>query len=189
MAATFEFKDAGNKLEQLEAALAAAAALFGLAAKKTALKDKEAVSVEAGFWDKAEKAQTHLKELNDLKKGVGLVNKLGRELEDCRAHLELARESGDPGELPLIMEELKVTEQKLSAFDFELKLSGPHDQADAIISIHSGAGGTEACDWAQMLLRMYTRWAQRKGFSFSITDILQGEEAGVKSVTAFINGK
>ncbi|HAH32900.1 MAG TPA: peptide chain release factor 2 [Elusimicrobia bacterium] len=189
MAETLEFKDAGNKLERLEAALSASSALFGLAAKKTDLKEKEAVSLEAGFWDKAEQAQVHLKELNDLKKGVELVDKLGRELEDCRAHLELARESGDLGELPLIMEALKSAEQKLSAFDFELKLSGPHDKASAIISIHSGAGGTEACDWAQMLLRMYTRWAQSKGFSFSITDILQGEEAGVKSVTAFVNGK
>ena len=188
MAATFEFKDAGNKLEQLEAALASASALFGLTDKKTALKEKEAVSLETGFWDKAEKARTHLKELNDLKRGVELVEKLGRELGDCKAHLELAREGGDPGELPLIMEELKAAEQKLSAFDFELKLSGPHDQADAIISIHSGAGGTEACDWAQMLLRMYTRWAQSKGFSFSITDILAGEEAGIKGVTAFVKG-
>jgi len=188
MAATFEFKDAGNKLEQLEAALSAASGLFGLEAKKTALREKEAVSLEAGFWDKADAAREHLKELNDLKKGVELVEQLGRELGDCRAHLELAREGEDPGELPLIMEALETTGQKLKAFDFELKLSGPHDQADAIISIHSGAGGTEACDWAQMLLRMYTRWAQSKGFSFSITDILQGEEAGIKGVTAFVKG-
>jgi peptide chain release factor 2 len=73
--------------------------------------------------------------------------------------------------------------------DFELKLSGEMDRCDAILSIHAGAGGTEACDWAQMLLRMYTRWAESKGFSFSITDMLQGEEAGVRGVTAFVRGK
>ena len=189
MAGTLELKDVANKLGELEAALADSAKLYGLEDKRSVLREKEAVSGSGDFWDDAQKAQGHLKELNDLKKGVELLDDVKREIEDFKVHFELARDAGDSGELPVIMEGLGAIEKKLSALDFELKLSDPMDKLDAIISIHAGVGGTEACDWAQMLLRMYTRWAQSKGFNFAITDMLQGEEAGVRGVTAFVKGK
>ncbi|MDO8805547.1 MAG: peptide chain release factor 2 [Elusimicrobiota bacterium] len=188
MAETLELKDIDNKLAELEAALADSAKLYGLDAKRATLRESEAVSGAGDFWDDAHKAQAHLKDLNDLKKGVELLDSAKREIEDFKVHFELARDAGDAAELPVIMEGLRGIEKKLSVLDFELKLSDPVDKMDAIISLHAGAGGTEACDWAQMLQRMYSRWAQSKGFIFAITDMLQGEEAGVRSVTAFIKG-
>ncbi|HBA61910.1 MAG TPA: peptide chain release factor 2, partial [Elusimicrobia bacterium] len=189
MAGTLELKDVANKIAELESFFADSARLFNLESKRSALREKEAVSGADGFWDDAQKAQVHLKELNDLKKSVELLDKVGRELEDFKVHFELARDAEDAAELPVIMAGLESVGNKLTALDFELKLSGELDKCDAILSIHAGAGGTEACDWAQMLLRMYTRWAQAKGFPFSITDMLQGEEAGVRGVTAFVKGK
>jgi len=189
MAGTLELKDISNKLEELDALLAALGKLYGLEDKRAKLREKEAVSGSGDFWNDAAKAQAHMKELNDLKKGVELLDTVARELEDFKVHFELARDAGDAGELGVIMDGLLAVERKLKILDFELKLSDPNDKLDAIISIHAGAGGTEACDWAQMLLRMYTRWAEQKGFSFSITDFLPGEEAGVRGVTAVIRGR
>jgi peptide chain release factor 2 len=189
MAESLELKDIANKLAHLETAFSDAAKLYGLEKKRSELKEKEAVAGSGDFWNDAQKAQAHLKELNDLKKGVEMLDAAEGELEDFKVHFELARDAGDAGELSVIMAGLAKVEKKLSIMDFELKLSDPMDKMDAIISIHSGAGGTEACDWAQMLLRMYTRWAEKKGFTFSITDMLQGEEAGVKGVTAFVKGR
>jgi len=189
MAENLELKDIANKIAELEESLAGLAKLYDLEDKRATLREKEAASGSGDFWDDAAKAQVHLKELNDLKKGVELLDSVGRDIEDFKVHFELARDAGDTAELPVIMEGLRALEKKLSVLDFELKLAGPMDKLDAIITIHAGVGGTEACDWAEMLLRMYTRWAQSKGFSFSITDMLKGEEAGVRGVTAIVRGR
>lgn len=184
-----EFKDIVNKIEELEKSFKEISKLFNLEKKKLELAQKEKESSQSDFWNNPQKAQAHLKDLNDLKKEISIMEQIGSDIEDAKVHYELAKETNDVHELSLIMENLKKTENKISDFDFELKLSEPTDKNNAILSIHAGAGGTEACDWAEMLLRMYSRWAQNKGFTFSITDILQGEEAGIKSVTAFIQGK
>ena len=189
MAENLELKDIANKIAALEESLTGLAKLYDLEDKRATLREKEAASGSGDFWDDAAKAQVHLKELNDLKKGVELLDSVGREIEDSKVHFELARDAGDLTELPVIMEGLRAVEKKLSVLDFELKLAGPMDKLDAIITIHAGVGGTEACDWAEMLLRMYTRWAQSKGFSFAITDMLKGEEAGVRGVTAIVRGR
>ena len=189
MAETLELKDVVNKIAELEGSLSASSKLYGLADKRAVLREKEAVSGSGDFWNDAQKAQVHMKELNDLKKGVELLDSVGREIEDFKVHFDLAKDAGDESELAVIMAGLREVEKKLRVLDFELKLAGPMDKMDAIISIHAGVGGTEACDWAQMLLRMYTRWAEQKGFTFSITDMLQGEEAGVRGVTAFVKGR
>src|SRR3989338_934242 len=149
MAGTLELKDISNKLEELDALLAALGKLYGLEDKRAKLREKEAVSGSGDFWNDAAKAQTHMKELNDLKKGVELLDTVARELEDFKVHFELARDAGDASELQVIMDGLLAVERKLKILDFELKLSDPNDKLDAIISIHAGAGGTEACDWAQ----------------------------------------
>ena len=189
MAENIELKDIANKIAELEESLAGLAKLYDLEDKRATLREKEAASGSGDFWDDAAKAQVHLKELNDLKKGVELLDSVGREIEDSKVHFELAKDAGDLSELPVIMEGLRAVEKKLSVLDFELKLAGPMDKLDAILTIHAGVGGTEACDWAEMLLRMYTRWAQSKGFSFAITDMLKGEEAGVRGVTAIVRGR
>ena len=189
MAENLELKDIVNKIAELEGNLSASSKLYGLADKRAVLREKEAVSGAGDFWNDAQKAQVHMKELNDLKKGVELLDSVGREIEDFKVHFDLAKDAGDESELAVIMAGLREVEKKLRVLDFELKLAGPMDKMDAIISIHAGVGGTEACDWAQMLLRMYTRWAEQKGFTFSITDMLQGEEAGVRGGTAFVKGR
>lgn len=189
MAGTLEFKDIENKIDELSARFAETAKVFDLEAKRASVKEKEAMTAEDGFWDDADKARQHLKALNDIKKNVELLDGINSEIEDHKVLYELARDGEDASELPGIMEGLAAIEAKLTDLDFELKLSGELDHCDAILSIHAGAGGTEACDWADMLLRMYNRWAQAKGFNFTITDILAGEEAGVRNVAAFIKGR
>lgn len=189
MAGTLEFKDIENKIDELSARFAETAKVFDLEAKRASVREKEAMTAEDGFWDDADKARQHLKALNDIKKNVELLDGINSEIEDQKVLYELARDGEDASELPGIMEGLAAIEAKLTDLDFELKLSGELDHCDAILSIHAGAGGTEACDWADMLLRMYTRWAQAKGFNFTITDILAGEEAGVRNVAAFIKGR
>ncbi|MDE2237917.1 MAG: peptide chain release factor 2 [Elusimicrobia bacterium] len=109
-------------------------------------------------------------------------------MEDLSAHLELASEAQDSGELKEVVGGIGEIEALLAAMDARLKLKGEFDANDAIVSLHAGAGGTEACDWCDMLVRMYTRWAERQHFQLQITDLLKGEEAGIKSLTAFVRG-
>ncbi len=188
MATELEFKDIANKIEALEAFFNDTVKILDIESKRDELKEKEGVAGEADFWNNSEKARAHLKEMNGIKRDVDLTDGIKGEIEDAKVHFELSKEMNDMKELVLIMNELKKSEKKLSALDFQLKLSEPLDKNDAILNIHSGAGGTEACDWSQMLLRMYERWAQAKGFEFAITDMLAGEEAGVKGVSVFIKG-
>ncbi len=115
-------------------------------------------------------------------------NTLLRKTDDLLELLDLAEEEQDEETLNLIAEELSQLENELDKREFQLALSGPHDKGDAVLSIHAGAGGTEAQDWAEMLLRMYTRWAERKGYDVEITDMTPGEEAGIKSVTMTVRG-
>ncbi len=115
-------------------------------------------------------------------------NTLLRKTDDLLELLDLAEEEQDEETLNLIAEELSELENELDKREFQLALSGPHDKGDAVLSIHAGAGGTEAQDWAEMLLRMYTRWAERKGYDVEITDMTPGEEAGIKSVTMTVRG-
>ena len=124
---------------------------------------------------------------------------LKKNQEDCFAHIELLEEAQkNPNalksdhtfqELEEIQQNLKNLISKFHSLNLESKLSGENDSSNAIISLHSGAGGTEACDWTEMLLRMYKRWAESKGFSTEIIDILPGEEAGIKSITFLIQGR
>jgi peptide chain release factor 2 len=189
MAGTLELKDAANKIEELSARFAETARVFDLEAKRASVREKEAMAAADDFWNDTEKAQQHLKALNEIKKNVELLDGINQELEDQKVLFELARDADDTAELPGIMSALENVDKKLTDLDFELKLSGELDHCDAILSIHAGAGGTEACDWADMLLRMYNRWAEAKGFNFTITDILAGEEAGVRNVSVFIRGR
>ncbi|MGC8867651.1 MAG: peptide chain release factor 2, partial [Elusimicrobiales bacterium] len=141
------------------------------------------------FWSNLKEAEKITKEINEIRNNLDEIKKARNEIKDFRIHLELIKEANDINELKILFNELKSLERKLKEFNFELKLSDPIDKNDAIISIHAGAGGTEACDWANMLLRMYMKWASSKRFQFVITDIISGDEAGIKSVTAFVKGK
>ena len=115
------------------------------------------------------------------------IEKFSREIADLK---ELEKLSTNDEKLIKEIEDLsKKLHQEFQKFSLEIKLSQPHDQNPAIVSIHAGAGGTESCDWAQMLLRMYVRWAENKNFTVQILDMLPGEEAGIKNVTFLVKGK
>lgn len=129
-----------------------------------------------------------MQELTALKGQARDWENLLRTQQDLCAHLELAEEAADEKEAAEVSHGIENLKKELEERSFRLKLSGKHDEASAILSLHAGAGGTEACDWAQMLLRMYQRWAEQKGYRFVLTDILPGEEAGVKSAAALVEG-
>lgn len=163
--------------------------LMGVSTLKNEITAREEEASLPSFWADTRQAQKKSKELNHLKKKVERLEKAGLALEDLSAHLELAREADDAKELAEVERGVGQVAHSLQEMDMELKLSGELDGSDAIVSFHAGAGGTEACDWNEMLVRMYTRWAQGHGFEFVITDILKGEEAGIKSATAFVRGE
>ncbi len=129
-----------------------------------------------------------MRELESTKGTVQKWHQLEKNHQDLATHLELAEEAGDASEENEVAQGIEKLLSELRDLELKALLSKPHDNANAILTIHSGAGGTEACDWADMLLRMYNRWAERKGFEFEITDILLGEEAGVKRVTIMVKG-
>jgi peptide chain release factor 2 len=129
-----------------------------------------------------------MKSLEQAKTAVQVWSQLQKNQQDLAAHLELAIEAGDPSEEKEVSIGIEGLTRKVQDLELQALLSGPHDSSNAIFTIHSGAGGTEAADWVDMLLRMYNRWAERKGFQLEITDILPGEEAGVKRVTMIVKG-
>ena len=141
------------------------------------------------FWDDGRKAQALVQERADLARTVARFKELARQAEDYRVLWEMATEAGDESETPGIEEGLAALQKDLEAFSVKIVLSGPQDRKNAILSIHPGAGGTESQDWAQMLTRMYLRWAERMELKAEVVDLLPGEEAGIKSATIEITGE
>jgi peptide chain release factor 2 len=147
---------------------------------------------EPDFWSNRERAQSDVEEVSRLRSLVNPFQDLEREIEDFGALQQLALEENDPTARAHAAEEVATEHarltHKLEEFELRQFLSGQNDRANAFLTIHSGAGGTESCDWADMLLRMYQRWVERSGFKSQTVDIQQGEEVGVKSVTLLITG-
>ncbi|MEK7857505.1 MAG: peptide chain release factor 2 [Elusimicrobiota bacterium] len=182
------FKATADGIQEAEGYLSRVAKMLDIPKLKHAVAEGEALASQPAFWADSINAKKKSKELNALKRQLGQWEKADKTLSDLTAHLELACEAEDLGELKEVMKSLKDTEALIVEMDTRLKLSGEFDHDDAIISLHAGAGGTEACDWADMLFRMYMRWAEKRGLEFAVTDILKGEGAGIKSVTAFVRG-
>lgn len=142
------------------------------------------------FWDDQKEAQSLIAEINELKEKVERLDEMKHELEDLQVTYELAKEEGEEEAfLPELEKGVRRVSHDFSQYELELLLSGPYDRNNAILELHPGAGGTESQDWAAMLLRMYTRYAERHGFKVETLDYLPGEEAGIKSVTLLIKGK
>jgi peptide chain release factor 2 len=163
--------------------------IFDLDRKITRLTEIEQETLKPTFWNDNENAQKVLKERTTLKSAVDFWESLRFEVEEAKGYFELAREEGDEETLREVQAQVARAEKDIQAAEFKRMLGGENDSNNAIVSIHSGAGGTEAQDWSEMLLRMYLRWAERKGFKTEIIDYLPGEEAGVKSVTFTVNGE
>ena len=144
--------------------------------------------LEPGFWDDQQGAQVIINEGNGLKAIVNEYKDLVETHENLDMTLELLREEPDEELQEELGKELAEFQQKMADFELQLLLSGPYDQNNAILESHPGAGGTESQDWGSMLLRMYTRWAEKRGFKVETVDYLPGDEAGIKSVTLSIKG-
>jgi peptide chain release factor 2 len=162
--------------------------IFDLAGKETRVAAIEAEMGAPSFWDDARRAQGLIRERNELGGLVERARVLGRELGEQRLLWEMALEEGDESLEPELQDGLRRLQTALREFELTAVLSGEHDRKTAIVSIHAGAGGTESQDWAQMLLRMYTRWAERHGYKIEVVDLLPGEEAGIKSATFTLTG-
>lgn len=143
---------------------------------------------EPSFWDDPEKSQRTMIELKDLKGIIERYEALETAYEDIETLLEMGYEEEDASLIPEIEQELKDFESAYEELRIGTLLSGEYDKDNAILTLHAGAGGTESCDWASMLCRMYQRWADKKGFTTEMIDFLDGEEAGLKSVTLEIKG-
>ena len=141
------------------------------------------------FWDDPEKSNQKMREAKGLKDIVETMDGLSSQYNDILELIELGYEDNDPAIIPDIEEELASFKDTFENIRISTLLSGEYDRNNAILKLNAGAGGTESCDWCSMLYRMYTRWAERKGFSLEVIDYLDGDEAGIKSVTFQINGE
>jgi peptide chain release factor 2 len=158
-----------------------------LAGKKTQLQAIEKKMAEVGFWDNPEAAQSAVSRLSTLKSVVDPVEEIDREVKDLAELFELAMES-DEDELVQLEDDLNQLQQRLAQIELAGLLSGPNDMKNCFFSIHAGAGGTESCDWVNMLLRMFTRYFETRKYKYEELAITPGEEAGIRSVTLRVSG-
>lgn len=149
----------------------------------------EEVSMDNAFWNDTERAQRVLQELKGYKDIIEKYNKLCASLEDILVLIEMANEEEDMELAEEAKEEAKAFREKYEAMRIATMLDGEYDRNNAILELHSGAGGTESCDWVAMLYRMYTRWAEAHGYKVEVLDYLDGDEAGIKSVTIQVSGE
>jgi peptide chain release factor 2 len=163
--------------------------VFDIPEKELRIRELEKESLRDGFWDEPEKASGILREKSRLTDAVEKWKQQKNGLEDLRILSEIASEEKDDQTQEEIRSELERLNAAVRADELKMMLGSEQDPMDAILSIHAGAGGTEAQDWAEMLLRMYLRWAERKGFEATIIDYLPGDEAGIKSVTWTLRGE
>lgn len=141
------------------------------------------------FWDDTEKSQNYMRELKNLKDTIEQFDKLSMQYEDIETLIQMGYEEEDPDIIPEIEENFEEFKEEFEELRVSTLLSEEYDKNNAILTLHAGAGGTESCDWASMLSRMYQRFADKKGFTVEILDFLDGEEAGLKSITMQINGE
>ncbi|HIT73523.1 MAG TPA: peptide chain release factor 2 [Candidatus Fimicola cottocaccae] len=185
----FEFEQLGLELSAYDEKLEEMGASLDVAGAKEKIMELEEMSADPDFWNDIEKSQKVLQQTKSLKTKVERYENLVSKYEDIQTLIEMGNEEED---ISLLDEAKELSEEFKREFD-ELKIStlldGEYDRSNAILTLHSGAGGTEACDWVSMLLRMYLRWADNMGFSVEELDYLPGDEAGVKSVTIQVNGE
>lgn len=141
------------------------------------------------FWDDTEKSQNYMRELKNLKDTIEQFDKLSMQYEDIETLIQMGYEEEDPDIIPEIEKYFEEFKEEFEELRVSTLLSEEYDKNNAILTLHAGAGGTESCDWASMLSRMYQRFADKKGFTVEILDFLDGEEAGLKSITMQINGE
>lgn len=162
---------------------------FNLDVKESRIKEIETVMEEQGFWDDIKKSQETMKELKQLKNSIETITNLQNQYDDLGVLIEMGDEEEDLSLVPEVEKELNAFIKEFEKIKIETLLSGEYDKNDAVVKINAGAGGTESCDWANMLYRMYSRWAESKGYKTEVLDFLDGEEAGLKSITFQVTGE
>lgn len=170
----------GNRIADMQERLAAAWSVLGLEASRARLMEIDADMSDAGFWNDQRKARAVAQEAAELKKELSAWDAMKKDVEDVAA-LEALGED--------VAATLASLEERFAAMEFQMLLSGEYDQRNAILSFHAGAGGTDALDWVGMLIRMYTRFAEAKGWEVEVLDESRGEEAGYKSATIAVRGR
>ena len=168
-------------LEEVKASL-------DLDSKSKRIEELEMDMEAPGFWDDPERSNMKMKELKNLKDTVEQCSKLSTQYEDILTLIEMGYEENDESMVSEIRGELDEFITEFEELRVSTLLSGEYDKDNAILKLNAGAGGTESCDWCGMLYRMYTRWAERKGYTVDVLDFLDGDEAGIKSVTFQVNG-
>jgi peptide chain release factor 2 len=163
--------------------------IFDLPNLTAKIQDLEQVAAQADFWDNRETAQTTLQQLDDLKSNLQQLHSWQSSLADAAAALEMLELEADGALFTEAHQNLQTLKVELDRWELERLLSGIYDSKGAVLTINAGAGGTDAQDWAEMLLRMYTRWAEQHKYKVQIDEISEGEEAGLKSVTIEIIGR
>ena len=163
--------------------------LFDIEKCQEKVMQLEEVSMDNAFWNDTERAQRVLQELKGYKDTIEKYNKLCASFEDILVLIEMANEEDDMELAEEAKEEAKAFKEKYEAMRIATMLDGEYDRNNAILELHSGAGGTESCDWVAMLYRMYTRWADAHGYKIEVLDYLDGDEAGIKSVTIQVSGE
>lgn len=161
---------------------------FEIDNRRALLTELEARTAKPDFWNNQTEAQKVSQQVADIRKLSELWSTFQRKFDDVKTLYNLAKEEGSSAYDQEIVNEINALSENVHRIELETKLSGPQDRNSAIVNLHSGAGGTEACDWVEMLFRMYLRWAERRGYATEVMDILPGDGAGIKSVTFFVNG-
>lgn len=161
---------------------------FDLTEKRYKIEELTQRTMEENFWSNADHAQRVIRQLNAIKDVVDHYDSLKAAMDSIQETYEMLKEEMDDDLFPLVEEEYQEMQTNFEDFEIKVLLSHEYDQSNAILEIHPGAGGTESCDWAEMLYRMYSRWADKKGFKVTTLDYQPGDVAGIKSVTFLVEG-
>ncbi|NJM66430.1 MAG: peptide chain release factor 2 [Acaryochloris sp. RU_4_1] len=178
-----------REVEQLGERLGKTQEYLDLPALNAKINDLEQRAAQSNFWEEQIQAQQVLQELNDLKSHVTQLQEWQGTLADAEAVVELLQLEADTSLLAEAQTNLQQLHQQLDQWELQQLLSGVYDKTGAVLTINTGAGGTDAQDWAEMLLRMYTRWAERQGYKVHLAELSEGDEAGIKSATLEIEGR
>ncbi|WP_430165777.1 peptide chain release factor 2 [Peribacillus psychrosaccharolyticus] len=183
-----ELADIRNELEKTARRLTDFRGSLDLEEKEARIAELENEMTHPDFWNDQQAAQSVINETNALKETVGELAELNDSYENLDLTFELVKEESDEELQAELEEEIMVLSKKMNDFELQLLLSEEYDSKNAILELHPGAGGTESQDWGSMLLRMYTRWGEKRGFKVETLDYLPGDEAGIKSVTLLFKG-
>ena len=184
-----EYDEYRIELQNLQGSIDELRETLNIASLKAQIEELDDEASKPGFFDDMSRSQKILQKSKNLKDKVEKFENLQTTYEDTLVLIDMANEEDDETMLDEVTEAVNVIKSTLETMTLETLLSGEYDSNNAILSLHAGAGGTEAQDWAEMLLRMYTRWAERKGFTIEVLDYLDGDEACIKSVTFQVNGE